>query len=155
MMAATNPVVRVAGKRSPRWAFWSKMTIPCLDGTDYLVRLRIVQTPWFGVYLHDIHKDDGDRAPHNHPWSFVSIVLSGRYTERLYESPIDDSSSFILKTYRRFSIHRMGRDTAHRIVDARPGLKTLIFVGPRRFSWGFFEEGEYIDWLIYERTRLG
>ena len=142
---------KVKGQRSPRWAFWQRMTIPCLDGTDYLVRLRIVQTPWFGIYLHDIHKDDGDRAPHNHPWSFVSIVLRGRYTERLYPDPLGDPPGYVLQTHGARSAHRMGRAAAHRIVDASPGLKTLILTGPRQASWGFFVNGKHIDWSDYER----
>jgi hypothetical protein len=61
---------------------------PVQGRADYLVRLRIVQTPWFGIYLHDIHEDDGDRDPHNHPWSFLSFVLRGYYTERVYPDPL-------------------------------------------------------------------
>lgn len=141
----------VQGRRSPRWAFWQRMTIPCLDGTDYLVRLRIVQTPWFGIYLHDIHKDDGDRAPHNHPWAFLSIVLRGYYTERLYPDPEWRPDHYVLQTHTARSAHRMGRGSAHRIVDAAPGLKTLILTGPRRASWGFFIGGKYTDWAEYER----
>lgn len=133
------------------------MTIPCKDGTDYLVRLRVVQTPWFGVYLHDIHEDDGDRDPHNHPWAFLSVVLRGHYTERLYPEPVRHRRHYELRTYRRFSVHRMGRDNAHRIVDAAPGLKTLIITGPRRDTWGFFREtrfgwfGKFVEWSAYER----
>lgn len=147
---------QVQGQRSPRWALWQRFTIPCQDGTHYLARLRIVQTPWFGVYLHDIFEDDGDRDPHNHPWSFVSIVLRGHYTERLYPDPLNTRQHFVLKTHRRWSAHRMGRSSAHRIVEAAPGLKTLILVGPRRASWGFFREadwfrGRLVDWQDYER----
>jgi hypothetical protein len=142
---------KVRGQRSPRWAVWQRMTIPCLDGTDYLVRLRIVQTPWFAVYLHDIHKDDGDRAPHNHPWSFLSVVLRGYYTEKLYPAPVDRPHRYVRQTHRAGSVHRMGRESAHRIVDAAPGLKTLILTGPRQSSWGFFVNGHHIDWADYER----
>ena len=142
---------KVQGRRSPRWAFMQRMTIPCLDGTDYLVRLRVIQTPWFGVYLHDIHKDDGDRAPHNHPWSFASVVIRGYYTERVYPDPLGRSSHYIEQTHRARSLHRMGRTAAHRIVDAAPGLKTLILTGPRQASWGFFVAGQHIDWSDYER----
>jgi hypothetical protein len=127
------------------------MTIPCQDGTDYLVRLRIVQTPWFGIYLHDIHKDDGDRDPHNHPWSFLSFVVRGSYMERLYPDPIGAPNDYVLQTHMARSIHRMGRDSAHRIVDASHGLKTLIMTGPRQSSWGFFTGGEHVDWTEYER----
>lgn len=149
--------VAPSGRRSPRWALWQRMTIPCMDGTDYLVRLRVIQTPWFGVYLHDIHEDDGDRDPHNHPWSFVSLVLRGEYTERLYADPVGDRQGFVLQRHRRCSVHRMGRDAAHRIVHAAPGLKTLILTGPRRATWGFYVErppdrkGQFVDWTVYER----
>lgn len=142
---------KVQGQRSPRWAFMRRMTIPCLDGTDYLVRLRVVQTPWFGIYLHDIHKDDSDRAPHNHPWAFLSIVLRGRYLERVYPDPLGLPSFLRTRQHGRFSIHRMGRSSAHRITFATPGLKTLIVTGRRAASWGFFEDGVYSDWSEYER----
>lgn len=150
MSTTTGPIP--TGRRSPRWAVWERFVIPCLDGTDYLARLRILQTPWFGIYLHDIHKDDGDRAPHNHPWSFVSFVLRGSYTERLYPDPLMRPEHYVEQTHRRLSAHRMGRVSAHRIVDASPGLKTLILCGPRQASWGFFVEGEYVDWAEYERA---
>ncbi len=144
---------KVQGKRSPRWAFWARMTIPCKGGLTYLVRLRIFQTPWFGVYIHDIHEDDGDWRPHNHPWSFISVVLRGSYTERVYDRPSSKPSSYRQQVHGRFSAHRMGRTSAHRIVEASPGLKTLILVGPRsKDGWGFFEEdGTYVDWAEYEK----
>jgi len=128
-----------------------RMTIPCFDGTDYLVRLRVVQTPWFGIYLHDIHKDDGDRAPHNHPWSFLSFVVRGNYTEWLYPEPLSRPEHYVEQTHGRWTVHRMGRIAAHRIVEAAPGLKTLIVTGPRQASWGFFVGGKHIDWSDYER----
>ena len=149
-----NTTAKVTGQRSPRWAIWQRMTIPCLDGTDYLVRLRIVQTPWFGVYLHDIHKDDQDRAPHNHPWSFLSLVVRGAYVERVYDDPCGKPDEYREQTHHARSVHRMGRTAAHRIVYATPGLKTLIVTGPRQASWGFFVGDEYIDWSEYER-RIG
>jgi hypothetical protein len=148
----------VRGRRSPNWAVWAKMLIPCKGGKDYLFRLRIIATPWFGIYLHDIFEDDGDRDPHNHPWSFISIVLRGYYVERLFPDPVNRRDHYVEKTHPQWSVHRMGRDTAHRIVYAAPGLKTLILVGPRRSSWGFFKRnpvvdrgGVLVDWKDYER----
>lgn len=143
--------VKVQGRRSPRWAVWQRLTIPCKDGTNYLVRLRIVQTPWFGIYLHDIHEDDGDRAPHNHPWSFFSLVLRGGYVERVYDDPAGRPNHWREQMHNRLSLHKMGRVAAHRITYASPGLKTLILCGPRKESWGFFVDGEYVDWTEYER----
>ena len=144
------------GRTSPKWAFWERMTIPCMDGLVYLVRLRIIQTPWFALYLHDIHEPDGDRDPHNHPWPFLSFVLRGYYIEKVYDDPghprLAVSSHYVEKKHRRFSVHRMGRSSAHRIVEAAPGLKTIIITGPRsKDGWGFFVDGEYVPWQTYTR----
>lgn len=142
---------QVVGRRSPRWAWWSRMTIPCENGLLYLARLRIIQTPWFGVYLHDIYEPDGDRHPHDHPWTFISIVLRGYYVERFYPYPnVSVDLGVRAQRWPRWSVHRMDRDTAHRIVDAAPGLKTLILVGPRRREWGFFTEAGWVPWHEYE-----
>lgn len=140
---------RVEGQRSPRWALWRWMTIPCENGLMYLVRLRIIQTPWFGIYLHDIYEPDADRDPHNHPWSFISIVLRGAYVERLYTDPTSDVFHSRLHAYPRWSVHKMNRTSAHRIVECAPGLKTLIIVGPRRANWGFFTKDGYVPWQEY------
>jgi hypothetical protein len=138
--------------RSPMWALWRKMLIRCQSGVPYLFRLRIVQTPWFGIYLHDIYEPD-DGPPHNHPWSFVSIVLRGHYVERVYIDALDWPKLCVPKRHRRFSAHRMGRHEAHKIIEAAPGLKTLILVGKRGPGWGFFEDGEYVPWQEYEARR--
>lgn len=144
---------KTQGQRSPRWAFWAKMLIPCQNGIPYLFRLRIIQTPLFGVYLHDIYEPDGDRDSHNHPWSFVSIVLRGSYVERVYSDP-EHSDEYVEKTHTRFSAHRMGKTEAHRIIYAAPGLKTLILVGRRDSKgWGFFVDRRYVPWQEYESLR--
>lgn len=142
----------VIGQRSPRWALWKHMTIPCENGLMYLARLRIIQTPWFGIYVHDIYEPDADRDPHNHPWSFISIVLRGSYIERLYEDPLNHRDRWVSKFHLKRSVHRMGRKSAHRIVKASPGLKTLILVGPRRANWGFFTDKGYVPWQEYEKV---
>lgn len=143
-------MTRVAGKRSPRWAFMQRMTIPCEDGTDYLTRLRIVQTPWFGVYLHDLMGPDKD-DPHDHPWDFYSFIVKGAYTETVHPAPaVDLSIGKYTRTWRQFSWHRMDRYWAHRIWYVAPGTKSLIFVGKRSRTWGFYKDGEWIPWETYE-----
>jgi hypothetical protein len=32
-----------------------------------------------GIFLHVIHRNDDDRDPHDHPWPFTSLILSGGY----------------------------------------------------------------------------
>lgn len=141
----------VTGKRSPRWAFWLRMVIPCDEHAYYLVRLRLIQTPWFGVYLHDIHEPDSGRDPHDHPWTFVSIVLRGGYLEHLWTHPIGDPLGVARLHHNRWSVHRMQRQHAHRIVLCDPGTKTLVLTGPRRGNWGFYTPHGWVAWDQYER----
>lgn len=35
------------------------------------------------VYLHKFLRSDDDRAPHDHPWWFISILLRGTYIEHI------------------------------------------------------------------------
>lgn len=70
-----------------RWAFMGGFSITTKDGDPYLDRLRIVQTPVFGIYLHRVHGPDGQRHPHDHPWWFASVVISGGYVEQVWDDP--------------------------------------------------------------------
>ncbi len=144
------------GKQSPRWAFWQRFLIPCENGEQYLARLRIIDTPWFGIYLHDIFEPDGNRDPHNHPWSFISIVLRGGYVEVVLDEPGQERTVGperpTIKVHKRFSVHRMDADSAHRIITAKPRLKTLIIRGRRNpKGWGFFTYDGYVPWQEYGR----
>lgn len=48
----------------------------------YLLRWYVIpRNPVFNVYLHKFLRSDDDRALHDHPWWFVSLILRGRYDE--------------------------------------------------------------------------
>jgi hypothetical protein len=156
------PKVKATGQKSPRWAVWQRFEIPDRNEPDrvYLRRLRIVQTPWFGVYLHHIFLPDNDRDPHDHPWPFASFVLRGGYTERVWRNPNrrrdeETDALAVTKTHRRWSLHRVSTDVAHQIVQVAPGLKTLVFVGPRVRQWGFWTEQGFVAWTEYDQAGLG
>lgn len=139
------------GLRSPRWAVLTWLVLP--DRTDpsktYLRRLRIVDTPWFGIYLHWIYLPDTDRHPHDHPWPFLSIPLRGSYTEQVWFD-IGNLCRRDERTHKRFSVHTFKLAWAHRIDELAPGLLTLVLRGRRRKSWGFWtEEGVTVNWAQY------
>lgn len=142
---------RVEGTRSPRWAFNKKMLIPCRDGIPYLFRRRVIQTPWFAIYLHDIFQPDTDSDPHDHPFPFASFIVSGNYVEKLWPNK-HDLSSYRLQQHNRWSIHKMSKQACHRIVniDANQPLRTLVFVGPRSGTWGFWTPTGFVPWMEYE-----
>lgn len=131
----------------------SKMKIPCHDGLVYLARLRIIQTPWFGVYWHNIYQPDGDRHPHDHPWNFSSFIVRGGYTEVVHPLPwLDLKMNRYTRRWERFTWHKMTTDQAHRIISLDPGTISLIFVGKRSRNWGFFTEDGWMTWQDYEKA---
>lgn len=130
-----------------RWAFMVKFEIADIENPDetYLRRWRIIQTPWFGIYLHKIMLPDGDRDPHDHPWNFYSWVIKGQYGEVVLNHRGESS----VNIWRRWSVHRMTTGQFHRITYLKKPTWTLLFVGPRRQNWGFMTETGWIDWETY------
>lgn len=48
----------------------------------YLLRWYVIpRNRGLNVYLHKFLRDDDDRALHDHPWWFVSVMLWGQYVE--------------------------------------------------------------------------
>lgn len=150
---------------SKSWAFMSWVNIP--DRNDpsktYLRRLRIVRTPWFALYLHFIFLPDNDRDPHDHPWNFASFVIRGGYTERLYDrlgigdDDLKEKPMLIgERRHGRFSFHRVLLHNYHKIVNVEPGLVTLVFIGPEKKEWGFWDEyqGRWIPHYDYDRDAV-
>lgn len=113
------------------WAFFSKRIIPDIFNPerDYLTRLEIIKTPWFGIYYHEIHLPDSDRNLHDHPWPFVAFILSGAYTE---ETPEGER---LIKFFNRKKV-----GDYHRVKQLHGTVKTLIIRGPKVEEWGYLSE---------------
>lgn len=141
---------KVTGRRSPRWAVMQRMRISKPGYGLYLDRIRIIQTPLGGVYLHHIVRPDADKDPHDHPWPFGSLVLRGGYQEQFHPIPNVHINTFRVQRWSRWSWHRMGTETAHRITHVLGDTWTLVFVGRRRRTWGFFKDGTWFSWDEYE-----
>lgn len=48
----------------------------------YLLRWWLIpRNRVFNIYLHKFLRDDDDRALHDHPWFWCSIMLRGEYVE--------------------------------------------------------------------------
>ena len=146
-----------------RWSIGATMTLKNSDGDVYLFRRRLIQTPLFAVYLHDILDGDEERSPHSHPFAFASLVLRGGYVETVFHPqyplwPNERGEKGILGLpnvieRKRGKMHTFprGNGQLHRIVAVEPRTKTLVFAGRRRDSWGFWnsELGEVQNWREY------
>ncbi len=99
-----------------------------------LIRWILVRVPLFGIYLHKLCRSDYDRALHDHPWPFVSIVLWGGYWE-VHDQSTQDRPVWLWRG--AGSVAYRPADWRHRIVLNCPAW-TLILVGRRCRPWGFW-----------------
>lgn len=130
---------RLAGRRSPNWAFMEKFVVPHYDdptGPPYLIRWRILQTPLFGIFLHKLGTPDPRDTLHNHPFPFISFILLGGYTEFVQsEIPEMYAESRWVKWV---NIKRMKDWHWISELDRTPTW-TLMFVGRRRKVWQYLD----------------
>lgn len=127
-----------------RWYFMHRSALRnAHTDAPYMFRLQIVETPWFGIRFHRIHAPDPDRHQHDHPFAFLSFLLTGWYVEDRA-----DRTQII----RWFNRCRAG--VSHRIVSVAPkGATTLILHGPRNRQWGYrLDSGEWVAFPQYCET---
>lgn len=124
----------------------------------YLLRWHVIpRNQWFNIYLHKFIRDDDDRAFHDHPWWFVSLMLAGRYIE--YFEKIVLNLPIIKKSVRRFgSIVIRSATHKHRIelfkLDNGSPIPcwTLVVSGPRIRDWGFWCPKGFVHWKEFENN---
>lgn len=160
---------KLAANRSPNWAFMQRFEVPNYDSDgNYLTRWRIVQTPWFGMYLHRFDGPDPRPTLHDHPWDFRSLVLLGGYVEateygiRIGDliplgAPPDWPKQTLREhgsweTFTRGGINRKKATDLHTIVHLlRVPTWTLMFVGRRERVWGYVDRDG--TWTAFNEHR--
>lgn len=126
----------------------SRFDVPDYDDptVTLFTRWRLLDVPWFGVYVHHLRRSDSPNRPlHDHPWSFVSFRLWRNYSE---VRPNEDAwacswwAKYRSERHRLFSFRRA--TDLHRVVvdDPDRGCWTLVLRGPRKREWGFQNPGE-------------
>jgi hypothetical protein len=136
------------------------------DGRDtgpYLIRWAIT-TPFFGIKLHHILRSDEDRDLHDHPWSFLSLILRGGYWEHQAIDPAEDPRHDLRYmnrsplTYRVWygpgSILWRPAPSPHRLeLPAGRSAWSLVITGPKQREWGFRTICGWIPWTEYWRVK--
>lgn len=104
-----------------------------LDSCPYLIRWRI-ETPKGSIRLHHWLGPDDDRAFHDHPWSFVTFVLRGGYTDK---NPGGSEHLRAPAIQYRSATHQ------HTVYPDEGGAWTIIVTGPKVRNWGFWLDGKF------------
>lgn len=123
-----------------------------VGGADnpYMLRWYVLpRNRRFNVYLHKFLRDDDNRALHDHPWWFVSVILRGGYVEHTVRGWITRNLGSVAF---RHATHR------HRVVlwrDAKGKAIptwTLFVTGRKKRTWGFWCPQGFVPWNKFVAT---
>ncbi len=96
------------------------------------------------AYVHQFLRSDDDRALHDHPWTNLSILLRGEYTEHTIAAGGINHREILKAGDWRF---RWTGRIAHRIELHNGPCWTLFLRGPVYRQWGFHcPERGWIHW---------
>lgn len=126
-----------------RWGFNQRFVIG-KQNNPMMERWRLAQTPWFGVYVHFIYREDLDPTPHDHPWAFWRFILRGGYVEEYLADPA--SAKYVVTSPGRRRWSHFPTSHAHRIRAVEPGTVSVVLVGRKRRTWGFWHGGVWTDY---------
>ncbi len=143
------------------WQWFQKTILRRSDiyfgGSRYMRRWLIGSTKTWGLRVHCIERSDADRELHDHPFWFVSFILSGGY----YEHTLDGRKTW----YGPGSLVFRSADTLHRIelgnrdcsVAKHPEVPAWTFVLRGRYArrWGFLAGGAWTTWQKFVGERRG
>lgn len=120
----------------------------------------------FKLLLHHFLPNADDRDTHDHPRSFVTIVLRGSYEDLVpcrppsdggcggtgtWECPFCDGDGLEVGERMRSGMIRFRSAThTHRTRVGPEGCWTLVIMGPLRRPWGFWRLGRWWPWREYE-----
>lgn len=89
-------------------------------------------------YHHILASDGADL--HDHPWDFVSVILSGRYVETTPTSEDEfGPGSVLVRT----------AEQLHRLTLPDGPVWTFVMLSPVRRRWGFQTDDGWVHWSDY------
>ena len=129
-----------AYKSGTIWCLWRWTEVP----SGYITRLHVVKTPWFAICVHWLNHPDPEPWQHDHPVTFLSVILRGGYIEARKDQ---------VRRHRWFNFIRATQDDPHTIVYTEPNTVTLCFMGPKVREWGYHTPDGWVYWKNYNREK--
>lgn len=120
------------------WCWRQKLGTP---ECTYLVRW-VADFWFFSIRIHHWLSSDDQRYMHDHPWFFVTLIISGGYTEWT-PTPIDEVAAMgprVGKWYGRWSLLKRAASWKHTVETK--GAWTILLTGRNKRRWGFWVNGK-------------
>lgn len=122
------------------------------EGKVHFRRYRLLATPWFNIYIHQILKSDEEAHFHDHPWNFFSFILSGGYKERSSYS-VDRWKQVHTNYFMKHSLVHHKRSDTHKLTLMTPCVWTLVLTYGKHQTWGYQTEAGWIDFQSYRALK--
>lgn len=113
----------------------------CPELGPLLIRYKLFKSTRLGaIYLHQLLRTDPSPL-HDHPWSFISLLLSSGYTEETPSNKIFHRPGSILKRPAHWR---------HKVEIDAPAW-SLVFATTRNRAWGFWPDPDrFIPYQNYD-----
>lgn len=110
----------------------------------------LIQRFGIAIRIHNIKRSDDDRAFHDHPWWYVTLILRGGYIE---VTPVYFDGIYC-RTRTTWqppgTVLFRSAKSWHRLEVVGTSAWTLFITGPKTNSWGFLVEPRHkIYWKDY------
>lgn len=89
---------------------------------------------FFAIRIHKWIAYDDDRHFHDHPWWYLTFILSGSYID------ISPAGEKLLK---RGTLHFFPARHKHTVKIAKSGCWTILLTGREFRQWGFWVKGKF------------
>jgi hypothetical protein len=99
---------------------------------EVFYRFTLLKTPWGNLYLHRLDAPCWHPACHDHPWSFLTILLWNGYLER-----VGDQDEYKVYKRRPGSILYRPAEFSHSIITPYGTSWSLVFTTKKVRDWGF------------------
>lgn len=100
----------------------------------------------FKFMVHHFLPESRDRDPHDHPRPFLTVVLRGGYEN--HEKVADGIVR--VEHMKPGTIRLRSATHAHTTYAGSNGCWTFVVMGPLERPWGFWKDGKWWPWRIYE-----
>lgn len=139
------------------WLIRRAMRTPYEHIGNYMQRFWLIPygTKWAfdgAARIHCILRSDDDRAFHDHPWPYISLILRGEYVE---VTPVFESGIYVGEhrtAYGPGSLIFRKAKSWHRLeVEKGKVVWTLFITLPYQQRWGFLTNPEHkVYWKDYK-----